>query len=88
MSYPSDQAAVQLAHSPSSEFADEHPSADVLGVDLSPIQPGFVPPNCKFEVDDINQEWTFPDNSFDFVHIRAMTGCIPDWVELHKKAFK
>ncbi|KAI8650706.1 hypothetical protein NCS57_01405100 [Fusarium keratoplasticum] len=73
---------------PSSEFADEHPSADVLGVDLSPIQPGFVPPNCKFEVDDINQEWTFPDNSFDFVHIRAMTGCIPDWVELHKKAFK
>ncbi|KAL6352063.1 hypothetical protein LRP88_14876 [Fusarium phalaenopsidis] len=88
VSYPSDQAAVQLSHSPFSEFADEHPSADVLGVDLSPIQPGFVPPNCKFEVDDINQEWTFPDNSFDFVHIRAMTGCIPDWVELHKKAFK
>ncbi|KAF4955906.1 hypothetical protein FSARC_11721 [Fusarium sarcochroum] len=71
-----------------SQFADEHSSAEVIGVDLSPIQPGFVPPNCKFEVDDINQEWTYPDNTYDFVHIRGMTGCIPDWVELHKKAYK
>ncbi|KAF4459273.1 Phosphoethanolamine N-methyltransferase 3 [Fusarium albosuccineum] len=70
------------------EFADEHPSADVCGVDLSPIQPSFVPPNCKFEVDDINQEWTYPENTFDFVHIRGMTGCIPDWTELYKKIFK
>ncbi|KAJ3455838.1 hypothetical protein MRS44_017320 [Fusarium solani] len=70
------------------EFADLHPSADVLGVDLSPIQPTFVPPNCRFEVDDINQEWTHPDNHFDFVHIRAMMGCIPDWPELFEKAFK
>ena len=71
-----------------SEFADEHPSADVVGVDLSPIQPSFVPPNCKFEVDDINKDWTYPENKFDLVHIRAMTGCIPDWPEFHKKAFK
>ncbi|KAJ4262867.1 hypothetical protein NW762_006480 [Fusarium torreyae] len=70
------------------QFADEHPSAEVLGVDLSPIQPGFVPPNCKFEVDDINQEWTYPNDTYDFVHIRGLTGCIPDWVELHKKAYK
>ncbi|RSM06590.1 hypothetical protein CDV31_009019 [Fusarium ambrosium] len=70
------------------EFADLHSSADVLGVDLSPIQPTFVPPNCRFEVDDINQEWTHPDDHFDFVHIRAMMGCIPDWTELFEKAFK
>ncbi|KAH8736219.1 S-adenosyl-L-methionine-dependent methyltransferase [Ilyonectria robusta] len=70
------------------EFADEHPSAEVIGVDLSPIQPSFVPPNCKFEVDDINQEWTYPTDNFDFIHIRSMTGCIPDWIELHKKALR
>ncbi|KAH7017107.1 S-adenosyl-L-methionine-dependent methyltransferase [Ilyonectria destructans] len=70
------------------EFADEHPSAEVIGVDLSPIQPSFVPPNCKFEVDDINQEWTYPNDNFDFIHIRSMTGCIPDWIELHKKALR
>ncbi|KAK1772791.1 S-adenosyl-L-methionine-dependent methyltransferase [Phialemonium atrogriseum] len=70
------------------DFADAHPSADVLGVDLSPIQPNFVPPNCRFEVDDINKDWTFPENKFDFVHIRAMTGCIPDWTEFYAKAMK
>ncbi|KAH7216104.1 S-adenosyl-L-methionine-dependent methyltransferase [Fusarium oxysporum] len=70
------------------EFADEHPSADVLGVDLSPIQPNFVPPNCRFEVDDITNEWTYPDDTFDFIHARSMIGCIPDWTELYCKAFK
>lgn len=67
-----------------SEFADEHPSAEVLGVDLSPIQPGFVPPNCRFEVDDITKSWTHAENKFDFIHIRAMTGCIPNWTEFYK----
>ncbi|KAK7413919.1 hypothetical protein QQX98_007186 [Neonectria punicea] len=70
------------------EFADQYPSAEVLGVDLSPIQPNLVPPNCKFEVDDINKPWTYPEHNFDFVHLRAMTGCIPDWTEFYKKAFK
>ncbi|KAE9570776.1 hypothetical protein CGMCC3_g13228 [Colletotrichum fructicola] len=39
------------------EFADEHPEAEVLGVDLTPVQNRFVPPNVKFEVDDIEQSW-------------------------------
>lgn len=29
------------------EFAEEHPGARVVGTDLSPIQPAFVPPNCE-----------------------------------------
>ncbi|KAF5004713.1 hypothetical protein FDECE_8824 [Fusarium decemcellulare] len=70
------------------ELADMHPSANVLGVDLSPIQPSFVPPNCKFEVDDINQEWTYPEEKFDFIHMRGLTGCIPDWDQFHEKAIK
>ncbi|KAL1965835.1 hypothetical protein VTN77DRAFT_5156 [Rasamsonia byssochlamydoides] len=40
-------------------FADQHPSAEVIGVDLSPIQPSMVPPNSKFLVDDIESEWTY-----------------------------
>ncbi|KAI8681740.1 hypothetical protein NCS55_00426900 [Fusarium keratoplasticum] len=70
------------------EFADEHPSAAVLGIDLSPIQPNFVPPNCRFKVDDVNDHWTFGENHFDFIHIRAMIGCVPDWVELHRKSLR
>ncbi|KAJ0344987.1 hypothetical protein COL154_005704 [Colletotrichum chrysophilum] len=41
------------------EFGDEHPEAEVLGVDLSAIQPDFAPPNVKFEIDDIEEPWTF-----------------------------
>src|SRR2546423_6123069 len=32
------------------EFADEYPSAIGIGTDLSPIQPSWVPTNCKFVV--------------------------------------
>lgn len=71
-----------------SEFADENPSADVLGVDLSPIQPSFVPPNCRFEVDDINKEWTYPEGEFDYIHARALCGCLPDWDDFFRKTFR
>jgi len=53
---------------PSRDFADEHPEAEVIGVDLSPIQPEFVPVNCKFEVDDVTDDWTWPTNHFDMIH--------------------
>ncbi|RGP69595.1 demethylmenaquinone methyltransferase [Fusarium sporotrichioides] len=69
-----------------SDMADLHPSAEVVGVDLSPIQPNFVPLNCRFEVDDINKEWTYAENKFDFIHIRYMTGTVPNWKELLEKA--
>lgn len=36
-------------------FADEYPEATVVGVDLSPIQPTWVPPNVKFLVDDLEE---------------------------------
>ncbi|KAH8423768.1 class I SAM-dependent methyltransferase [Aspergillus melleus] len=61
------------------DMADEYPSASVTGVDLSPIQPTFVPPNCVFEIDDITLPWTYASNQFDFIHVREMFGCIPDW---------
>jgi len=35
------------------DVADEHPDCYVTGVDLAPIQPTWVPPNVKFEVDDM-----------------------------------
>lgn len=31
---------------------DEYPSASVLGIDVSPIQPVWAPPNVKFTVDN------------------------------------
>ncbi|KAI8252236.1 Secondary metabolism regulator LAE1 [Colletotrichum sp. SAR11_239] len=69
-----------------SDFADEFPSAQVTGVDISPIQPGWVPPNCKFQVDDIEQPWTW-DADFDYIHIRHLEASISDWPALYKQAF-
>lgn len=49
---------------------DEYPSAEVLGIDLSPIQPVWVPPNVKFMVDDFESPWLHGNNYFDYVHGR------------------
>jgi SAM-dependent methyltransferase len=70
------------------DFADQYPSAQVVGTDLSPTQPAWAPPNCKFELEDATQEWTFPDNSFDFIHISYLLGCIEDWQSLYKQAYR
>lgn len=70
------------------DMADQYPSAVVTGTDLSPIQPEWVPPNCHFEIDDVTLEWTFPDEFFDFIHIRELFGCIPDWDFFFEEAYK
>lgn len=70
------------------EFADEWPETTVIGTDLSPIQPSWVPPNCKFYVDDIEGEWTYPPaEHFDYIHGRALLGSISGWRELFSRAF-
>ncbi|KAI4230682.1 MAG: hypothetical protein L6R40_007980 [Gallowayella cf. fulva] len=69
------------------EMAELFPDAQVVGTDLSPIQPTWVPPNCVFEVDDVTMEWTFRKDSFDFIHSREMFGSIADWDEYFRQCF-
>lgn len=69
------------------DFADEYPNVEVIGTDLSPIQPDFVPPNLQFEIDDCTLPWTFSPNTFDYVHIRWLVGSIVDWNNLFKEAY-
>ncbi|RYP24342.1 hypothetical protein DL765_000606 [Monosporascus sp. GIB2] len=73
---------------PSSDFADQYPGAEVIGVDISPPQAHWLPPNLKFEVDDMTEAWTYAPDSFDYVHIRWLVGAIPDWNELFQQAYK
>lgn len=55
------------------DFAQLYPSAEVLGTDLSPIQPDYVPSNCRFEVDDAEDDWVYaPHKTFDYIHLRLM----------------
>lgn len=53
------------------------PSAKVTGVDLSPIQPHWIPPNVEFIVDDIEDEWVH-NNDYDFAHLRFVNTMIKD----------
>ncbi|KAJ4212578.1 hypothetical protein NW759_011615 [Fusarium solani] len=68
------------------EMGDKYPSAEVLGLDLSPIQPCWVPPNVKFLVDDVEDEWLNGDD-FDFVHLRNMIPILKSPVLLLKQAY-
>ncbi|CCE28868.1 uncharacterized protein CPUR_02558 [Claviceps purpurea 20.1] len=70
------------------EFADQFPNASVIGTDLSPCQPQWVPPNLCFEIDDAMLEWTYDDNHFDFIHMRYIVGGIEDWTALFKEAYR
>ncbi|KAL2826333.1 S-adenosyl-L-methionine-dependent methyltransferase [Aspergillus pseudoustus] len=70
------------------DFADIHPSATVIGTDLSPIQPSWVPPNVQFVIEDCTEEWLYEKESLDYIHIRGMYGSVGDWDALYKKAYK
>ncbi|KAF5520754.1 putative methyltransferase tdiE [Colletotrichum aenigma] len=69
------------------EYADLHPETMVTGVDLSPIQPDYVPPNCMFEIDDVDKDWrwTIP---FDFIFVRHMNSCFKSWEKMLAQAFE
>ncbi|KAK2792234.1 hypothetical protein FQN52_003711 [Onygenales sp. PD_12] len=71
------------------DFADEYPETQIIGSDLSPIQPGWAPPNCSFEIDDVEETWSYkPSEAFDYIHSRDMAGSIKDYDRLFAQAFK
>ncbi|KAJ6102202.1 hypothetical protein N7486_004629 [Penicillium sp. IBT 16267x] len=68
------------------DFADENPGADVIGIDLSPIQPSWVPSNLRFQIDDFEEPWSY-SHPFDYIHGRELEGAIRDHDKLFKRAF-
>jgi SAM-dependent methyltransferase len=69
-------------------MADEFPDSSIIATDISAVQPAWSPPNCTFQIDDAQLDWTFSSNSFDFVHIRYLYGGIDDWQKLYRQAFR
>jgi hypothetical protein len=45
-----------------------------------------VPPNCRFEVDDAEDDWTFSHN-FDYIHGRLLMSCFKDFPAIVAKCF-
>ncbi|KAB5554621.1 S-adenosyl-L-methionine-dependent methyltransferase [Coniochaeta sp. 2T2.1] len=69
------------------EVGDQHPSAEVLGLDLSPIQPTWVPPNVRFMIDDVEDEW-LNGSDYDLVHFRSMALILRNLPKVIGQAYK
>ena len=69
------------------DMGDKYPSATVNCIDLSPTQTTWVPPNVYFEVDDMEEPWTF-SRPFDYIHGKFLAGSIRDWPNLMQQSFE
>lgn len=67
-------------------MGDKFPDAQVLGTDLSPIQPEWIPENVRFVIDDCEAEWV-NGGDWDFAHFRQMAGLLTDVDTLIHKTF-
>ncbi|KAK2600667.1 hypothetical protein N8I77_010187 [Diaporthe amygdali] len=60
------------------QFAEENPTCQVTGTDLSLIQPLSWMPNCQFVMENSElEDWLLP-HKLDYVHLRGMTACFND----------
>ncbi|CAL8580256.1 hypothetical protein XPA_005985 [Xanthoria parietina] len=71
------------------EMAEQYPHSQVIGTDLSPVQPSWVPDNVRFNIDDCEAKiWTWPEDHFDYVHSRYMIASIGNWASMIRKAYR
>ena len=55
-----------------------YPSASVIGTDLSPIQPTWLPINVRMYVEDCEEPEWLHGSYFDLVHFRRMANMLRD----------
>jgi trans-aconitate methyltransferase len=61
-------------------MAKKFPEAEVVGIDVAPgpVDANNLPPNCRFEIDDIELGLSHYWNQFDVVHARMITTGLKD----------
>ncbi|OJJ50174.1 hypothetical protein ASPZODRAFT_128791 [Penicilliopsis zonata CBS 506.65] len=70
------------------EMAASFPDAEIIGTDLSPVQPTEVPENVHFLVDDaMEEDWLWDEGHFDYIHATHMSGSLTSFKDLFRKAF-
>jgi hypothetical protein len=60
---------------------------DIIGSRHGHWQLASVPPNVRFIIDDIHEDWSFSE-PFDYIHSRMMNFSIPDWLEYFRKIYE
>lgn len=70
------------------QFAAENPQSDVIGTDISMIQPTEnLPPNCSFVREDSEEEWIF-GKKFTYIHWRLMVSAFQDHRAMLQKVYE
>jgi SAM-dependent methyltransferase len=54
------------------EFATEHPTTEVIGIDVFPQPTIAAPRNCHFTIQDAEEDWKLGDAKFDIIHTRLV----------------
>lgn len=54
---------------------------------LDPANSISVPPNVRFIIDDIEEEWQY-SSKFDYIHSRMMNSSVADWESYATKIFE
>ncbi|PYI00074.1 S-adenosyl-L-methionine-dependent methyltransferase [Aspergillus ellipticus CBS 707.79] len=69
------------------QMGDEYPGIEqIIGNEISPIQPMWVPPNVDFVIEDVEKEW-MEQQPYDYIHCRYMAGSIRDWPRLIQQCY-
>lgn len=72
------------------QYAWAHPESNVIGTDLSLIQPINAPPNCSFVKEDSEKDSWIPGvfpAPFDFVYLRLVNAAFNNHLAVMKKCF-
>ncbi|MCJ1345371.1 hypothetical protein MMC31_003578 [Peltigera leucophlebia] len=72
------------------EMAERYPGIDVVGVDISNIQPPMIPRNVRFHVPfDFESFWFFGEEKpWDFIHLRCALGSVSSWAALYQNIYQ
>ncbi len=57
-------------------------------IGLSMTDRDSVPPNLEFQIDDLEDQWTFHPALMDYIHVRYMASAVRNWPKLLGQAKK
>ncbi|MCJ1273083.1 hypothetical protein MMC21_000872 [Puttea exsequens] len=69
-------------------MADKYPEGEIIGTDLSLIQPQWIPRNLRFRRLDFEGPWFQGQDSWDLIHLSMLSGSVSSWQELYGNAWQ
>lgn len=71
-------------------MAGLYPDSDICAIDLWEMQSesdllNFFPLS---PVDFTDDDWSYEDESFDYIHLAQLCGSVPDWQHLFQTVFR